>query len=357
MKVGLVRRGYSPVGGAEAYLKRLAHALSVQGHEVVLFGSPQWPEADWPGSGIIRIAGNSPRDFADQFSALRHRADVILSLERVPGCDVYRAGDGVHAAWLERRAAFEPAWKRILRPFNRKHSALLALEASVFDPRNTRRIIANSQMIANEIFERHGFPMSRIDVIPNGVEASAFADLPDRTASRRQWLLADDAVVALFAGSGWERKGLRYAMAAAERIPWLTLVIAGRGRTQKKAPPNVRFVGPQKILATLFAAADIFVLPTLYDPFSNACLEAFAAGLPVITTKANGFSEILTPGLNGEAIEDPSQIDSLATALKEWGSPGRAAGARDAIRGHARNFTIEQNTRLTLETLASAIRQ
>ena len=46
-------------------------------------------------------------------------------------------------------------------------------------------------------------------------------------------------------------------------------------------------------LALLYAAADIFILPTLYDPFSNASLEALAAGLPVITTRGNGFSEVI----------------------------------------------------------------
>ena len=48
-----------------------------------------------------------------------------------------------------------------------------------------------------------------------------------------------------------------------------------------------------------YGAADIFVLPTLYDPFSNACLEAFGSGLPVITTAQNGFSELIEDGLNG----------------------------------------------------------
>ena len=55
-------------------------------------------------------------------------------------------------------------------------------------------------------------------------------------------------------------------------------------------------------MPALYAAVDVFVLPTIYDPFSNACLEALAAGLPVLTTTANGFAEILTPGVTGDTF-------------------------------------------------------
>jgi len=65
---------------------------------------------------------------------------------------------------------------------------------------------------------------------------------------------------------------------------------------------SVRFIGPTNELGMLFAAADVFVLPTYYDPFSNACLEALAAGLPVITTPANGFSEIIKEGVHGDCF-------------------------------------------------------
>ena len=88
---------------------------------------------------------------------------------------------------------------------------------------------------------------------------------------------------------------------------------AGRGNPRpylKRMPPGaagrVRFLGPVSDMAACYAAADVFVAPTLYDPFSNACLEALAAGLPVLTTPANGFSEILTPGRDGEVIASPA---------------------------------------------------
>ena len=59
---------------------------------------------------------------------------------------------------------------------------------------------------------------------------------------------------------------------------------------------KMRLLGPVADMQSLFAAADMFILPTVYDPFSNACLEALSYGLPVITTLTNGFSEIVESG-------------------------------------------------------------
>ena len=98
----------------------------------------------------------------------------------------------------------------------------------------------------------------------------------------------------LFAGSGWERKGLRFAIrqwkeAKADSRCWWPDVAMKADLRQ----PRARFLGVVQDMPALYGAADIFLLPTIYDPFSNACLEALAAGLPVVTTSANGFSEIM----------------------------------------------------------------
>jgi len=58
MKIGFVRRGYSPTGGAEAYLRRLAAGVMAEGHAPVLIGSPEWPEEAWPGEFVVRVPGD-----------------------------------------------------------------------------------------------------------------------------------------------------------------------------------------------------------------------------------------------------------------------------------------------------------
>ncbi|MEO7318881.1 MAG: glycosyltransferase family 4 protein, partial [Chthoniobacteraceae bacterium] len=304
MKIGLVRRGYSPTGGAEAYLRRFADAAAATGHSCVLFADGEWQE--WTGERV-RIAGGSPRKFADALADAkpRERCDFLFSLERVWECDAYRAGDGVHAAWLARRAEFEPAWRGIFRRFSGKHLDLLKIEHALFSPGGAGVVIVNSKWIKAEIGQHFGFPPERIHVVYNGVPA--FAPPPIARAEIRNELgLAADDYVLLFAGSGWDRKGLRFAIdavnASASRA---TLLVAGRGRPETMPHADrVRFLGPVSEMARVLAAADVFVLPTLYEPFSNACLEALAAGLPVLTTEHNGFAEIIERGVEGEVFAD-----------------------------------------------------
>src|SRR5882724_6910749 len=183
MKIGLVRRGYSRTGGAEAYLRRFAEAAAAAGHEIVLF-SERWPREEWPFEHVP-VLSNSPRSFADAMIALRprDRCDFLFSLERIRTCDACRAGDGVHAAWLERRAQFEPAWKSWFRRFSRKHREILALEKELFGPRGARAVIANSALVRDEIVKHFQYPATQVQVIHNGVPV--FSAPPDARAHTR----------------------------------------------------------------------------------------------------------------------------------------------------------------------------
>lgn len=366
MHIGLARRGYSPTGGAENYLRRLGAALTAQGHCPTLFASPEWPRERWPAdAGFETVRGGSPRAFADCLAALtpRSRCDLLVSLERVWSCDCYRAGDGVHRAWLERRARTEPPWQNWVRRWNPKHRQLLALEASLFGRDGARVIIANSQLVRAEITAHYpACPPERIEVVYNGLPSDhfGFQSSDRREQSRRLLKLDPDDYAILFAGTGWARKGLDCALAAVARLPGNTrprLLVAGKGnplpylrRLEHTAAGRVQFLGPVRDMAAVYAAADVFVLPTVYDPFSNACLEALAAGLPVLTTHANGFAEILTPGVDGEVF-DAGDSEALADRLARWSDPARRLAARDACTGKAATFSIERNVSETLNIL------
>jgi UDP-glucose:(heptosyl)LPS alpha-1,3-glucosyltransferase len=362
LKIAFVRRGYSPSGGAEAYLKRLGRGIVDLGHEAQLISTDDWPSEEWEFGSITRLSSNSPTGFADELEQTRSqiRCDVLMSLERVWRCDVYRAGDGVHQAWLNRRRKFEMPLQRFVRATNRKHQDLLKLEESLFRKGGAVRMIANSEMVRREIIDLYNYPADKIDTVRNGVPIEKFRFDP---ALREKWRaelrLKSNEIALLFAGSGWERKGLRFAIEAFElcRDRKLRLLVAGRGDQRGYRPKRffteepVRFLGEVGDVRPIYAAADIFILPSIYDPSSNACLEAVAGGLPVITTRDNGFSEIIENGVHGTLVNAPNDSRALAEAIRFWSDESRRAAARSTNAELASRFDISKNIEATLNVL------
>ena len=364
LRIALVRRGYSPSGGAEKYLKRLARGVAEAGHDIQLIATNEWPEDQWRFGSVIRLRAESVLGFADELEEIRPQLhyDALFSLERVWSCDVYRAGDGVHRAWLVRRRNFELPLKQFVRALNRKHRDLLQLEESLFANRKAARVIVASKMVKDEIVDLYAYPPGNIDIVRNGVPVDRFRFDPElREKARDDLKLKPDQIALLFAGSGWERKGLLFAIQAMAlcRNKNLRLLVAGRGnerlykttrlRFWREEP--VRFLGEAADVRHLYAAADIFILPTIYDPFSNACLEALACGSPVITTRANGFSEIIEDSVHGSIVDHAGNLVALRDAIRFWSDPSRRAAARSENIERASQFDISRNVEQTLKVL------
>jgi len=368
IRVAFVRRGYSPTGGAERYLKRLARGVVEAGHDVQLVASNDWPEDQWLFGSVTRLREESVVGFADELEHIRPQlhCDALFSLERVWSCDIYRAGDGVHRAWLELRRKFEIPLKQFVRTLNRKHRELLQLEESLLADHRGGRVIVASEMVRNEIVDLYGYPADNIDLIRNGVPIDKFRFDPElRKEAREDVKLKPDQIALLFAGSGWERKGLLFgiqAMALCKNRK-MRLLVAGRGNERLYKTKRLRFwreepvqfLGEIADLVRLYAAADIFILPTIYDPFSNACLEALACGLPVITTRANGFSEIIEDNVHGSVVDHAGNLIGLRDAIRFWSDPSRRAAARSANVERASQFDISQNVQQTLKVLARVV--
>ena len=276
--------------------------------------------------------------------------DVVHSLSRTRHQNIYRAGGGSHAAYLEnvfanpqRRARFSP-----------RHRMILDIEEAVF--RDARQIIqCNSKMVAGDLAQRYQIAPERLSVIYNGVDIERFHPLRRATegaAARRELKL--EGPIALFCGSGFERKGLdRAILGLANSRADATLLVAGRGdagRFQQIAATygvsdQVRFLGHRDDLAALYTAADLLVLPTRYDPFANVCLEAMASGLPVATTPTNGASELIDPGVNGWiGRDDFSPAFALLGDSQKLKEMGRAA--RQTAEGFSWDHYVDQILRL-----------
>src|SRR5438105_6759917 len=187
LTVAFVRRGYSPSGGAEAYLKRLAQGIVDLGHEARLVASDDWPNNEWPSGLITRVKASSAIGFANELEKLRPQinCDVLMSLERVWRCDVYRAGDGVHQAWLNRRRKFEMPLQRFVRGMSRKHQDIIKLEESLFAKTGAGRVIANSEMVKRETTELYNYPPDKIEIVRNGMSLDRFRSDPTLRAKSR----------------------------------------------------------------------------------------------------------------------------------------------------------------------------
>jgi UDP-glucose:(heptosyl)LPS alpha-1,3-glucosyltransferase len=354
MKIGLVRRGFSRAGGAESYLKRLGRGLVDAGHQLTLFSTEDWPPAEWPYGTLVRLKESTPLAFSQAVQAARKNVEILFSLERIEACDCYRAGDGVHRVWLEKRKTFEPGWKKSFRFSNGKHNQILELEQKLLGQQGTRRVITNSKLIKNEIVAEFSYPEDRISVIYNGIADVHFKKKPgSRWDLRFDAGLTDLDIGILFAGSGWERKGLRFAIEAIRSLKdrRIKFLIAGEGKKPAFTPPNTRFLGPVEDMHSLYVAADLFVLPTVYDPFSNACLEALSSGVPVITTSSNGFSEIIQSGVHGEILDRPEDVQALANAITHWCAMSQKDEVRAGCIARAQEYTAARNVTETMRVL------
>jgi UDP-glucose:(heptosyl)LPS alpha-1,3-glucosyltransferase len=279
MRIGLIRRRFAVASGAELYVQRLLSQLVQTEHEIHLV-SEYWPCAP----------------------------------ERVTV-----AGDGVHQAWLDERRKSSPWWKKPFIGVGKFNHQMNSLESAVYNPQNTGIIIANSNMVKQDIERYYGFPSDSIRIIRNGVDSFRMASA-NRDDARKRFGLKHSEFVICFVGSGWERKGLPFVIEAVKRTGRknVRLIVAGKGRPPMCIPSNITFLGPVEDVEMVYAASDLMMTLPIYEPCANVVTEALCAGLPVITTRRNGAAELIQEGVTGTVIERAQQIDQVTEALQDW---------------------------------------
>ena len=125
------------------------------------------------------------------------------------------------------------------------------------------------------------------------------------------------------------------------------LVVGGKGRMRAMSNSAqdglVIHAGAADDPVPYYAAADIFVLPTFYDPCSLSVSEAAASGLPSVTTRFNGAAELLTEAVDGSIISDPADDLELTAALRPLMDAGVRQRMGDAARKLALKYTLDRN--------------
>ncbi len=359
LKLAVVRQRYNPYGGAERFVERALAALAGQGAEITLI-TRNWDGA--PREGFRQLTcdppysrlfgGRTARDKSFCAAVQKEIAgapyDIVQSHERIPGCTIFRAGDGVHAAWLAHRSRSLGRLQRAAQKLSPFHRHILASEAAMFAHPALQAVICNSRMVAEEIAHCYGVPESKLQVIYNGVDTAAFH--PRLATEYRARLRAEQGIpenvpLLLFVGSGFQRKGVPQLLQAFSTMARqdARLIVVGADRhlktlerqaSRRGLAERIRFVGPQKDVRPWYGAADGFVLPTLYDPCPNAALEALACGLPILTSTTCGAREWVREEENGYVVDalDPHALSQRLDALCALSGSGEArAAARTAV--------------------------
>jgi len=225
-------------------------------------------------------------------------------------------------------------------------------------------MIAVSGRVADDVRASLHLPAERVHVLYNGIDLTQFQppDPEARDATRAALGLPPGAIAALCPARLHPQKnhaGLLAAWGQAmsslppERRQRAVLLLAGDGGERAKlealaAPMGdaVRFLGHRDDMATLYGAADLMVLPSFKEGFSNAVLEAMACGLPPVVTDVGGNAEALADGREGIVVADPNDTAALATAL------ARLLGD-DALRATMSRASVERVQAFSLDAMAT----
>lgn len=324
-------------GGLEKYADRIAQAFLEKGarvsvlttglisaHPRIAFHSVK--TVPWP--GFFRM---------EQFDAFvqdwlkKNSPDLVFGMDRNRFQTHIRAGNGVHAAYLESRALTEGRIKALLCHLNPLHRKILSLEKYAFENPMLQKLFTNSHMVRKQVLNYYKIDPNKIEVIHNGVEwhemASSFAKWEEnRALALRKFNLNPNHFHFLFIGHGYLRKGLDRLLVGLSRLPFrdFTLSVIGKDNqidlyraiaVQCGLKNNIQFFGPSQEIRLFYQLADALVIPSFYDPFANVTVEALAMGLFVVSSRHNGGHEVLNRE-NGAIIEDLLNPDAMTQALQ-----------------------------------------
>lgn len=320
-------------GGAEAYGVELMRELARE-HDITVFARDYDPACDlrlpfvplrswrhWPSWIRVLI-------FACRASTLTSRGYDIVHSHMNGWCgDV----EVIHVTPVRYNWRVRPMGrlKRLLSYTSLRVQTYLRLEARRVAPRSGHRTVAVSGLIAEQLRQAYGAAQS-YPIIPPGVALPASADTQVRHALRRGFGWSDDHCVCLLVARNPLRKGLPTVLKALERLParYQLLVVGGNAGMREliyKTPgyqslaERVRLVEETSDVAQYYAAADIYVHPTLNDSFGMAPLEAMSFGLPVILSPGPwcGFAQYVRDGYDAMLLTHPENAGQLAGFIQK----------------------------------------
>ncbi len=323
-------------GGVERYVSDLSQQLLRRGYEVHIFAHRFSQDSDkklifhyvpaiawWSPLKYWTFAVNTPKIIKE--SGIEF--DIVHGFTQTLSQDIYQVGGGCHWDYMMHTyplMQYTPG--KIIMCLNPRHLSILLLEKIIFKKKCYKQIICVSEQCRKELLHHYKQLAADIEVVYNGVNTQLFTDQNKSVCSntiRTKYAVAPDEILLLFVGSGFKRKGLKHvidAISLMERNTKIKLLVVGKGNAaeyrrfarQRGVSNKIIFAGTCKNVQEIYAAGDIFVFPSEYDPFGIACLEAMATGLPVIASRSSGISEIITEGEEGFLVNYPIDAKEIA---------------------------------------------
>ena len=340
-KIYLIREKSSKVGGAEIYLLRLANALNKKGIDYQIINSifpkflPSW---------LRIILFNLQVCFTkkDRF---------YFSLERIACPDIYRAGDGVHKVFL----SIEKKSK-----FNLLHPVYRFLEEQCF--RRAKHIVANSNMVKQEIIRSYGINPNKIDVIYNGFDQGNYDYGRSFERLSKEFNLDKEVSILLYVGSGFKRKGVEEFLYIVSKLKKSNIKAFVIGKEKNidhykqlsgdlQITDKVVFTGPRKDVKDFYVISDVFLLPAHYEPFGNVVLEAMSLNNAVFTTKKCGASELLN---DQDVMQNPRDLSVIKRINSLLDNTHVLEQVKQDNRSRASNYTITKNLDQTVKLIIRA---
>lgn len=371
MRIALIARRFDPSGGGtERDLIVTAQYLREAGYDVAIYANELRTEAaPWtvhtvaagtPGRALRlwRFANSAPAQ------ARREGADLVVSFARAIGADIMRSGGGAHISYVRAAGRWRGPVAGGAMWLSAYHRAQMAVERRAFDSPSLQRTVAVSNLVREDLMREFGLDSRRVITIYNGVDLERFRPALDdtvRASIRRRLGVTSPGPLVVFAGNGFARKGLEFLVRAwpmLERDTWL--VVVGEDRTMLKfrrlshrlgVAERVIFVGRRRDISDIFGAADLFALPSLFEPFGNVVMEAMASGLPPLTSTFSGVAELLPEPLQRFVVGDPTNPGEIAEKL--GGLIERRAEFGAAVRAAAEHCTWDDYGRRFVELIES----
>lgn len=377
MNIVLLKDKIAHQGGLEKYVRRLADAFAHAGHTVTILTT-----------GPIPINTTSPVRFVNLGSPYhlslanvllfdracnkwlcRNPHDVVFGMDRTTFQTHYRAGNGVHAAYLDRRRKSDSWAKGLSFSINPLHHTILRYERQAFQHPALRLLFTNSEMVKREVLSYYDVDPKKLAVVHNGVEWHEWQSPFDNWTEQRPSLLAalgldPNCFQLLFIGHGFRRKGLQHLITALEKHGRRDLQLSVVGKDKEtpffrelvdrhRLTKTVKFFGPRPDIISFYQAADALAIPSTYDPFANVTIEALAMGLFVLSSKDNGGHEVLSPSC-GTIIDDVTDVDAFVAALEQTTTHPKTPQSSESIRQSAQRYDFSSQLQsIVLQTLSS----